>query len=52
VRLLRTAARVDPISQTVRALAEVDGSFPELLPGMSGTVVLQPSEERPESESQ
>jgi membrane fusion protein, multidrug efflux system len=52
VRLLRTAARVDPISQTVRALAEVDGSFPELLPGMSGTVVLRPPEARSESESQ
>lgn len=41
VRLLRTAARVEPVSQTVRAVAEVDGHFPELLPGMSGTVVLR-----------
>lgn len=52
VKLLRTATRVDPISQTVRALAEVDGRFPELLPGMSGTVVLQPPEARSESESE
>ncbi|WP_328987125.1 efflux RND transporter periplasmic adaptor subunit [Thiorhodovibrio winogradskyi] len=44
MKLLRTAARVDPISQTVRALAEVDGNFPELLPGMSGTVILQSPE--------
>lgn len=53
VRLLRTAARVDPISQTVRAVAEVDGHFPELLPGMSGTVLLRPAQpqaiEQPES---
>jgi len=41
VRLLRTAARVDAVSQTVRAVAEVDGDFPELLPGMSGTVLLR-----------
>ena len=40
VRLLRTAARVDPISQTVRAVALMDGDFPELLPGMSGTVQM------------
>ena len=40
VKLLRTAARVDPISQTVRAVAQVNGDFPELLPGMSGTVLL------------
>lgn len=42
VKLLRTAARVDPISQTVRAVGEVDGLFPELLPGMSGSVLLRP----------
>ena len=41
VRLLRTAARVEAVSQTVRAVAEVDGDFPELLPGMSGTVLLR-----------
>ena len=41
VKLLRTATRVEPISQTVRAVAEVYGDFPELLPGMSGTVLLR-----------
>lgn len=41
VKLLRTATRVDPISQTVRAVAQLDGDFPELLPGMSGTVLLR-----------
>jgi membrane fusion protein (multidrug efflux system) len=42
-RVLRTAARVDAISQTVRTVAELDGQFPELLPGMSGTVLLRPN---------
>lgn len=41
VKLLRTSARVEPVSQTVRAVAEIDGDFPELLPGMSGTVVMR-----------
>lgn len=41
VRLLRTAARVDPVSQTIHAVAVVDGNYPELLPGMSGTVLLK-----------
>lgn len=42
VRLLRTAVRVDPVSQTVRAVGEIDGHYVELLPGMSGTVQLNP----------
>lgn len=42
-RVLRTAAKVDAISQTVRTVAELDGRFPELLPGMSGTVQLRPN---------
>lgn len=41
VKLLRTAAKVEPVSQTVRAVAELDGDFPELLPGMSGTVTMR-----------
>lgn len=40
VVLQRTAARVDPISQTVLANGMISGQFPELLPGMSGTVLL------------
>lgn len=44
VRLLRTAARVEAVSQTVRAVAEVDGDYPELLPGMSGTVLMRAPE--------
>ncbi len=42
VRLLRTAARVDPVSQTVKAVAVVDGDYPELIAGMSGQVLFSP----------
>jgi membrane fusion protein (multidrug efflux system) len=47
VKLLRTAARVDPISQSVKAVAVIDGSYPELLAGMSGQVLLKaPADEQ------
>ncbi|WP_409522519.1 efflux RND transporter periplasmic adaptor subunit [Nitrincola sp. MINF-07-Sa-05] len=42
VRLLRTAARVDPISQTIRAIAVIDGHYSELIAGMSGRILLNP----------
>lgn len=42
VRLVRTAARVDPVSQTVRAFAVIDGHFGELMAGMSGLILLNP----------
>ena len=42
VRLLRIAAKADPVSQTVRCVGVVDGRFPELLAGMSGRVLLNP----------
>lgn len=42
VRLLRTAARVDPVSQTVRAVAIIDGHYNELMTGMSGRILLTP----------
>lgn len=42
VRLLRTAARVDPVSQTVRAIAIIDGQYSELMTGMSGLILLNP----------
>lgn len=40
VRLLRVAAKADPVSQSVKCVAVVDGRFPELLAGMSGRVLL------------
>lgn len=40
VRLLRIAARADPVSQSVKCVGLVDGHYPELLAGMSGRVLL------------
>jgi membrane fusion protein (multidrug efflux system) len=42
VKLEFTSAKVDPMSQTVRAVAVVGGKFDELLPGMSGRLTLKP----------
>lgn len=42
VRLLRIAARADPVSQSVKAVAVIDGKFPELIAGMSGRAQLKP----------
>lgn len=35
-RVVRTGARIDPVSQTISLAGEVEGERPELLPGMSG----------------
>jgi membrane fusion protein (multidrug efflux system) len=40
--LQRTAARADPVSQSVKAVAGLDGDHPELLAGMSGYLELSP----------
>ncbi len=42
VRLLRLGARVDPVSQTVKAVAVIDGRYPELIAGMSGQILIDP----------
>ena len=42
VKLLRLGARADPVSQTVKAVAVIDGRFPELIAGMSGQILLAP----------
>lgn len=42
VRLLRLGARVDPVSQTVKAVAVIDGRYPDLIAGMSGQILLDP----------
>ncbi len=41
-RIRRIGARVDPVSQSVRLYGELDGQYPELIPGMSGRVIIQP----------
>ncbi len=42
-RILRIAARADPVSQSVKAMATIDGRYPELVAGMSGRVQLSPA---------
>jgi membrane fusion protein, multidrug efflux system len=37
-RFIRIGARVDPVSQSVKVAAAIDGRFPELIAGMSGRV--------------
>ena len=41
-RIQRLGARVDPVSQSVKASAVIDGSFKELIAGMSGRIELAP----------
>lgn len=41
-QVLRIGARVDPVSQSVKLVAAIDGKFPELIAGMSGRVNLTP----------
>lgn len=39
-KIARTGARVDAVSQSVKVVGEVVGSFPELVAGMSGKIQL------------
>ena len=41
-RFERIGARVDPVSQSVKVAAAIDGRFPELIAGMSGRVHVTP----------
>ncbi len=41
-RFTRIGARVDPVSQSVKVAAAIDGKFPELIAGMSGKVQVTP----------
>lgn len=41
-KVQRIGARVDPVSQSVKLNAVIDGRFPELIAGMSGKVVMTP----------
>lgn len=43
-RFTRIAARVDPVSQSVKVAAAIHGKFPELMAGMSGKVLVTPKE--------
>lgn len=39
-RFIRIGARIDPVSQSVKVAAAIDGKFPELIAGMSGRVQI------------
>ena len=38
----RIGAKVDPVSQSIKVVAGVTGSFPALMPGMSGSISISP----------
>jgi RND family efflux transporter MFP subunit len=40
--VVRTAARVDPVSQSVKFVGVIKGRFPDLVAGMSGRVIVAP----------
>lgn len=41
-KFIRIGARIDPVSQSIKVAAAIDGKFPELIAGMSGRVQIQP----------
>lgn len=41
-RFTRIGARVDPVSQSIKVAATIDGRFPELMAGMSGRIEVSP----------
>lgn len=41
-RIQRIGARIDPVSQSIKAIAVIDGQFADLVAGMSGKVELAP----------
>ena len=43
-KFTRIGARVDPVSQSVKVAAAIHGKFPELMAGMSGKVLITPTE--------
>jgi membrane fusion protein, multidrug efflux system len=45
-RFRRIGARIDPVSQSVKVSAAIDGRYPELMAGMSGTVKITPPAQR------
>lgn len=45
-KFIRIGARVDPVSQSVKVVAVIDGHFTELISGMSGRVLISPPENK------
>ena len=44
-KVTRVGAKIDSNSQTVKVAAVIDGDFPDLTPGMSGTLEIAPPKE-------
>lgn len=44
-RITRVNGKIDPVSQTIKAAAVIDGEFKELGPGMSGVLIIEPPAE-------
>jgi RND family efflux transporter MFP subunit len=47
-KVQRIGAKVDPVSQSVKISAAIDGRFPDLIAGMSGRVVMTPPAGQPQ----
>ena len=46
-RVTRVNGKIDPVSQTIKAAAVIDGEFKELSPGMSGVLLITPPDAMP-----
>jgi membrane fusion protein (multidrug efflux system) len=43
-KITRVNGKIDPVSQTIKVAAVIDGEFKEISPGMSGVLVINPPE--------
>ena len=43
-KITRVNGKIDPISQTIKVAAVIDGEFKEISPGMSGVLIISPPE--------
>jgi membrane fusion protein, multidrug efflux system len=41
-RITRIGGRVDPVSQSIKVIGEIDGDAPDLMAGMSGRATMTP----------
>jgi RND family efflux transporter MFP subunit len=43
-KITRVNGKIDPVSQTIKVAAVIDGEFKEISPGMSGVLIIAPPE--------
>jgi RND family efflux transporter MFP subunit len=43
-KITRVNGKIDPVSQTIKVAAVIDGEFKEISPGMSGVLIISPPE--------